>query len=130
MKYTTLPHTNIKVSKICLGTMTWGNQNTQEEGFAQMDYALDRGVNFFDTAELYPVPATPERYAHTEIIIGNWFKKTGNRDKVVLASKIVGPGAYTAHIRTNGFKPEALKEAVDNSLKRLQTDYIDLYQLH
>lgn len=130
MKYTALPHTNIKVSKICLGTMTWGNQNTQEEGFEQMDYALDQGINFFDTAELYPVPATAQTYADTEKIIGNWFKKTGNRDKVILASKIAGPGDYTAHIRTNGFDPEALREAVDNSLKRLQTDYIDLYQLH
>ena len=130
MKYTTLPHTSIKVSKLCLGTMTWGNQNTQAEGFEQMDYALDRGIQFFDTAELYPVPATPERYAHTEIIIGNWFKKTGNRSKIVLASKIVGPGSYTAHIRTTGFKPQALKEAVNQSLQRLQTDYIDLYQLH
>ena len=130
MKYTTLPQTNIKVSKICLGTMTWGNQNTQEEGFEQMDYALDQGVNFFDTAELYPVPATAETYANTERIIGNWFKKTGHRDKVVLASKIAGPGEYTAHIRTNGFSPDALKDAVNKSLERLQTDYIDLYQLH
>lgn len=130
MKYTTLPNTDIKVSKICLGTMTWGNQNTQEEGFAQMDYALGQGVNFFDVAELYPVPANAETYAETERIIGNWFAKTGNRDKVVLASKIAGTGDYTAHIRTNGFSKEALNEAVDNSLKRLQTDYIDLYQLH
>jgi aryl-alcohol dehydrogenase-like predicted oxidoreductase len=130
MKYTTLPNTNIKVSKICLGTMTWGNQNTQEEGFAQMDLALDYGVNFFDCAELYPVPAEAKTYAETERIIGNWFAKTGNRDKVVLATKIVGPGDYTAHIRTTGFSKEALNEAVDNSLKRLQTDYIDLYQLH
>ena len=111
--------------------MTWGNQNTQEEGFKQMDYALDQGVNFFDTAELkYPVPATTETYADTERIIGNWFKKIGNRDKVVLASKIAGPGDYTAHIRTNGFSPEAIKDAVNKSLKRLQTDYLDLYQLH
>ncbi len=130
MKYTTLPHTDINVSKICLGTMTWGNQNTQEEGFAQMDLALDKGVNFFDCAELYPVPATAERYADTEKIIGNWFTKTGNRDKVVLATKIAGPGDYTAHIRTTGFSKDALNEAVNNSLKRLQTDYIDLYQLH
>ena len=130
MKYTTLPHTNIKVSKICLGTMTWGNQNTESEGHAQMDMAVDRGVNFFDTAELYPVPATAETYAETERIIGNWFHKTGNRDKVILASKIAGPGDYTAHIRTNGFSPDALKQAVNNSLKRLKTDYIDLYQLH
>lgn len=130
MKYTTLPNTDIKVSKICLGTMTWGNQNTQDEGFAQMDLALDKGVNFFDVAELYPVPAEAKTYAETERIIGNWFAKTGNRDKVVLATKIAGPGDYTAHIRTTGFSKQALNEAVDNSLKRLQTDYIDLYQLH
>ena len=110
--------------------MTWGNQNTQDEGFAQMDLALDRGINFFDCAELYPVPATAERYADTEKIIGNWFEKSGNRDKIVLATKIAGPGDYTAHIRTNGFSKEALNEAVNNSLKRLKTDYIDLYQLH
>ena len=130
MKYTKLPNTDIKVSKICLGTMTWGNQNTQEEGFAQMDMALDKGVNIFDVAELYPVPAVAETYAETERIIGNWFTKTGNRDKVVLATKIAGPGDYTAHIRTTGFSKDALNEAVDNSLKRLKTDYIDLYQLH
>ncbi len=130
MKYTTLPNTDIKVSKICLGTMTWGNQNTQDEGFAQMDYALDKGVNFFDVAELYPVPATAETYAETERIIGNWFSKSGNREKVVLGTKIAGTGDYTAHIRTNGFSKEALNEAVNNSLKRLKTDYIDLYQLH
>ncbi|WP_179318439.1 aldo/keto reductase [Winogradskyella helgolandensis] len=130
MKYTTLPNTDIKVSKICLGTMTWGNQNTQDEGFAQMDFALDKGVNFFDTAELYPVPARKETYAETERIIGNWFAKTGNRDKVVLGSKIAGTGDYTAHIRTNGFSKEALNDAVNHSLKRLKTDYIDLYQLH
>ena len=130
MTYTTLPHTNIKVSKLCLGTMTWGNQNTQEEGFAQMDLATEKGINFFDCAELYPVPATAETYSRTEQIIGNWFKKTGNRDKIVLATKIAGPGDYTAHIRTNGFRPNALKDAVNKSLKRLQTDYIDLYQLH
>ena len=91
MLYTTLPNTTIKVSKICLGTMTWGNQNTQAEGFEQMNYALDSGVNFFDTAELYPVPASAETYAETERIIGNWFTTTGNRDKVVLASKYVAP---------------------------------------
>ncbi|MGF1555648.1 aldo/keto reductase [Paucihalobacter sp.] len=130
MQYTKLPNTDTKVSKICLGTMTWGNQNSQDEGFAQMDLALDYGVNFFDCAELYPVPAEAKTYAETERIIGNWFTKTGNRDKVVLATKIAGPGDYTAHIRTNGFSKAALKQAVDNSLKRLQTDYIDLYQLH
>ena len=100
MKYTTLPQTNIKVSKICLGTMTWGNQNTQDEAFEQMDYALDHGVNFFDTAELYPVPATAEKYADTERIIGNWFNKTGKRDKIVLGTKIAGPVSYT-HLRAH-----------------------------
>lgn len=130
MKYTTLPNTNIKVSKICLGTMTWGNQNTQDEGFKQMDYALEQGVNFFDTAELYSVPATPETYGATEKIIGNWFKKTGNRSKVILASKIAGAGDYTAHIRKGGFTKQNIINAVEGSLKRLQTDYIDLYQLH
>ena len=130
MKYTTLPKTAIKVSKICLGTMTWGNQNTQEEAFEQMNYALEQGVNFFDTAELYPVPATPATYADTERIIGNWFQKTGNRENVVLASKIAGGGDYTKHIRTGGFTKQNITEAIEGSLQRLQTDYLDLYQLH
>lgn len=130
MLYTTLPHTSLEVSKICLGTMTWGKQNSEAEGHQQMDYALDQGINFFDTAELYPVPAHADRYAHTEIIIGNWFKKTGNRDKVVLASKIAGKAPFTKFIRTTGFSRESLIEAVDGSLSRLKTDYIDLYQLH
>ena len=130
MKYTTLPQTDIKVSKICLGTMTWGEQNTEAEGHEQMDYALEQGINFFDTAEMYSVPARPETYGSTETIIGTWFKKTGNRDKIILASKIAGPGDYTAHIRTSGFSKEGITEAIHNSLKRLQTDYIDLYQLH
>ena len=130
MRYTKLPRTDIEVSKICLGTMTWGKQNTEEEGHQQMDYALEQGINFFDTAELYPVPADAERYAHTEIIIGNWFKKTGNRDKVVLASKIAGKAPFTKFIRTTGFRRSSVIEAVEGSLKRLQTDRIDLYQLH
>ncbi|WP_369047696.1 NADP(H)-dependent aldo-keto reductase [Tenacibaculum sp. UWU-22] len=130
MKYTTLPNTDIKVSKICLGTMTWGKQNTETEAHEQMDYALEQGVNFFDTAEMYPVPASAETYGETERIIGNWLKKTGNRNKVVLASKIAGGGAYTAHIRNDGFSKRAIIEAIENSLQRLQTDYIDLYQLH
>ena len=86
MKYTSIPKTDIRVSKICLGTMTWGNQNTQQEGFEQMDYALEQGVNFFDTAELYPVPANAETYAETERIIGKWFTQNNKRDKVVLAT--------------------------------------------
>ncbi|KPM32917.1 NADP-dependent oxidoreductase domain-containing protein [Croceitalea dokdonensis DOKDO 023] len=113
-----------------MGTMTWGRQNSEEEGHQQMDYALEQGVNFFDTAELYPVPAKKELYAVTEEIIGNWFQRTGNREKVVLASKIAGPGDYTKHIRTTGFSKESITSAVEGSLKRLRTEYIDLYQLH
>ena len=131
MKYTTLAGTDIKVSKICLGTMTFGNQNTEPEGFDQMDLALEKGVNFFDTAELYPVPANPKTQGETERIMGNWFHKTGNRSKIILATKAAGPGAYTAHIRDNiSFNKKNITEALDNSLKRLQTDYVDLYQLH
>ena len=130
MRYTKLPRTDIEVSKICLGTMTWGKQNTEEEGHQQMDYALEQGINFFDTAELYPVPPHADRYAHTEIIIGNWFKKTGNRKKVVLASKIAGKAPFTKFIRTTGYRRDSIIEAVEGSLKRLQTDYLDLYQLH
>lgn len=130
MIYTKLPHTDIEVSKICLGTMTWGKQNSEAEGFEQMDYAVEQGINFFDTAELYPIPAHPDRYAHTEIIIGNWFKKRANREKIILASKIAGKAEFTKFIRTTGFKKESIIEAVEGSLQRLQTDYIDLYQLH
>ncbi len=95
-----------------------------------MDYALDQGVNFFDTAELYPIPAKKELQSVTEEIIGTWFKKTGNRDKVVLATKIAGPAPFTKFIRTTGFSKDSLITAVEGSLQRLQTDYIDLYQLH
>ena len=131
MNYTTLPNTNVKVSKICLGTMTWGNQNTEAEGHEQLDYAFNQGINFIDTAELYPVPAESRTHGRTSEIIGTWLKKTGNRDKVVIASKIVGRTSdYVAHIRKTGFSPESIKEAIDKELKRLQTDYIDLYQLH
>lgn len=130
MKYTTLPNTTIKVSEICLGTMTFGEQNSETEGHEQLDYALDKGVNFIDTAEMYSVPARAETYGATEKIIGTWLKKTGKRDQIVLASKIAGPGAYTEHIRNDGFGKRAIKEAIENSLQRLQTDYLDLYQLH
>ena len=130
MIYTKLPHTDIEISKICLGTMTWGNQNTETEGHEQMDFALDQGVNFFDTAELYPIPAHPDRHSVTEKIIGTWFKKNGNRDKVILASKIAGKADFTKFIRTTGFDRESIIEAVEASLQRLQTEYIDLYQLH
>ena len=130
MKFKKLGNTDLEVSLICLGTMTWGTQNTEEEAFEQMDYALQNGVNFFDTAELYPVPATPDKFADTEKIIGHWFNKFKKRDKIILATKIAGPGAYTQHIRKTGFKGNSIVEAVNGSLKRLQTDYIDLYQLH
>ena len=110
--------------------MTWGRQNSEEQGHEQMDYAVEQGVNFFDTAELYPIPAKKEFYAVTEEIIGRWFKKTGNRDKIVLASKIAGPADFSKFIRTTGFSRDSIISAVEGSLKRLQTDYIDLYQLH
>ena len=131
MKYTTLPNTDIQVSKICLGTMTFGQQNTEAEGHAQMDYALEQGVNFFDTAEMYSVPARQETYGSTERILGTWFQKTGNRDKVVLASKIAGPNPNFTYMREkNDFSPASIQYALDKSLERLQTDYIDLYQFH
>jgi len=131
MKYTTLPNTDIKVSKICLGTMTFGEQNSESEGHQQMDYAFENGVNFFDTAEMYSVPGREETYGSTEKIIGTWFKKTGNRDKVILASKIAGPNPNFGYMREKlDFSPASIKYALENSLKRLQTDYIDLYQLH
>lgn len=130
MKYTILPHTDVRVSKICLGSMTWGNQNTEAEGHEQLDYAIEKGINFIDTAELYPVPATAETQGRTSEIIGTWLKKRGKRDELVLASKIAGPGDYTAHIRTTGFSRDSIIDAVDNELKRLQTDYIDLFQIH
>ena len=110
--------------------MTWGRQNSESEAFEQMDYSIQNGVNFFDTAELYPVPATPERYADTERIIGNWINQRGSRNKIILASKIAGPGDYTAHIRKSGFKGDSIEEAINGSLKRLKTDYLDIYQLH
>lgn len=131
MKYTKLPNTNIEVSKICLGSMTWGQQNTEAEGHEQIDYALDKGVNFIDTAEMYSVPARPETQGSTEKVIGTWLKKTGRREDVVIASKVAGPGDMVSHIRKDlGFHKAAIEDAIDNSLKRLQTDYIDLYQLH
>lgn len=130
MIYTKLPHTAIEVSKICLGTMTWGNQNTEAEGHEQIDYAIDKGINFFDTAELYPIPAHKDRYAVTEKIIGNWFKKNGHREDIILASKIVGKAEMSKFIRTTGFNRESIISAVEGSLERLRTDYIDLYQLH
>ena len=130
MNYKKLGNTDIKVSTICLGTMTWGEQNSLNEAFEQMDYALDNGVNFWDTAELYAVPPKAETYGHTEIIIGNWLEKTKKREKVILATKVCGPSRNYIRKGENSFFGKNLKEALDGSLKRLKTDYIDLYQLH
>ncbi len=128
-----LGNTDIKVSSICLGSMTWGEQNTQEEAFEQLDYAVANGVNFIDTAELYAIPPRAETYGETERIIGNWLKSRGQRDRVVIASKIAGPGEdWIGHIREGKtvFNRHYIEQAIDASLKRLQTDHIDLYQLH
>ena len=134
MKYRKLGTTDLNVSAICLGTMTFGEQNSQQEGFDQMDYALERGVNFFDTAELYAVMPRKETYGKTEEIIGNWFHERKNRDKIILASKIASKSDGLEWIRDGadslGFDKKNMNAAIDASLKRLKTDYIDLYQLH
>ena len=130
MNYKKLGNTDLNVSTICLGTMTWGEQNTQEEGFEQMDFALDQGVNFWDTAEIYSIPPRQETFGDTEKIIGNWFAKTKKRDKVILASKVCGPMREYVRGGGNQFGTKNITEALEGSLKRLKTDYIDLYQLH
>jgi len=130
MNYRKLGNTDLDVSTICLGTMTWGEQNTQEEAFEQMDFALNQGINFFDTAELYAVPPREETYGHTESIIGNWFEKTKKREKVILATKVAGPTRDYLRKGENSFVGKNLDDALNDSLKRLKTDYIDLYQLH
>ena len=134
MKYRQLGTTDIKVSVICLGTMTFGEQNTQSEGFEQMDYAHEKGINFFDTAELYSVMPKKETYGRTEEIIGNWITEKKNREKIIIASKIASKSTGLEWIRGGtknlGFDKKNMNEAVNASLKRLKTDYIDLYQLH
>lgn len=130
MKRNLLGRTGLKVSAICLGTMTFGRQNTQDEGHAQMDYALAQGVDFFDTAEMYAVPPAPETYGRTEEIIGTWFAARKNRDKVILATKVAGPGLPWIRGGKARIDRANILAAVEGSLKRLQTDYIDLYQLH
>ena len=129
MEYQKLGRSDLDISLIGLGTMTWGLQNTEAEGHEQMDYALDQGVNFFDTAEMYAIPPSETTYGSTEKIIGSWFAARKNRDKVILASKMAGPGL--SWIRGGSvIDGNTIQLAVDESLKRLQTDYIDLYQLH
>ena len=130
MNYKKLGNTDLNVSTICLGTMTWGEQNTQDEAFEQMDYALDKGVNFWDTAELYSIPPKPETFGHTELIIGNWLKKTKKRNEVIIATKVCGPMRSYVRGGGNQYGIKNITEALEGSLKRLQTDFIDLYQLH
>ncbi|MFC0876090.1 NADP(H)-dependent aldo-keto reductase [Saccharicrinis sp. FJH2] len=129
MIYDTLGKTGLKVSKICLGTMTWGEQNTEQEAHEQLDYAIDNDINFIDTAEMYSVPSRPETQGSTERYIGSWLKNRHDRNKLIIASKIAGPGME--HIRKSpSFSRTHLNEALEKSIERLQTDYIDLYQLH
>ncbi len=130
MKYSTLGNTGLKVSKICLGTMTWGQQNTESDGHAQLDYALDQGINFIDTAEMYSVPGRRETQGSTERIIGSWIAARRNRDQFVLATKVTGPSGMTWIRDPLRFNRTSLEAAIDGSLRRLQTDYVDLYQLH
>jgi aryl-alcohol dehydrogenase-like predicted oxidoreductase len=132
MQYRRLGRTDIEVSLLCLGTMTWGEQNTEQEAHQQLDKALDAGVNFIDTAEMYPVPPREETYGRTEQYIGSWLARRKNRDKVILASKVAGRADWLPYVRGGGncFNRENIEAALDASLKRLQTDYLDLYQLH
>ena len=130
MNYKKLGTTDLDVSTICLGTMTWGEQNTEEEGFEQMDYALEQGVNFWDTAELYSIPPKEKTFGLTEKIIGNWFQKTKKRENIILATKVAGPSRNYIREGENNFGIKNMTIALNDSLKRLKTDYIDLYQLH
>lgn len=134
MEMRMLGRSGLHVSACCLGTMTWGQQNTEDEGHRQMDYALERGINFFDTAELYSIPPKPETQGSTERIIGSWMKARGTRDKVILATKIVGRSNMVWHrdgeVKSCRLTKAQIDEAVFKSLERLQTDYIDLYQMH
>ncbi len=133
MNFKKLGNTDLKVSTICLGTMTWGEQNTQKDAFEQMDYSVDRGINFFDTAELYAVPMKPETRGKTSQFIGDWFLKTKKRNKIVLADKVAGASSMS-WLRPNGEETSLNKKQIDfainRSLKDLKTDYIDLYQVH
>lgn len=133
MQYRRLGRTDLNVSAICLGTMTWGEQNTEAEGHAQLDYAISQGINFIDTAELYSIPPRAETQGSTERIIGSWLKARGGRDKVVLASKVTGRSDFNWFREdgsTTALTRAQIEEAINKSLKRLQTDYLDLYQLH
>ena len=132
MEYNKLGQTDIKVSQICLGTMTWGEQNTEEEAHKQLDYAIETGINFIDVAEMYPVPPRKETYGLTESYVGNWLSKRKNRDKIVLATKVAAKAEWLPYIRDGQIKLDKknIVQALDDSLRRLKTDYIDLYQMH
>ena len=130
MIYSKIPQTDIEVSKICLGTMTYGQQNTEAEAHEQLDYAVEKGVNFIDTAEMYSIPGKKETQGSTESYIGSWLKNQ-KRDKLVVGTKVTGPMPYFNYIRENlGFSKEVIHDALNKSLQRLQTDYVDVYQLH
>lgn len=132
MKYRKIPNTNLEVSEICLGSMTWGQQNTEEEAHAQLDYAFSKGINFIDTAEIYPIPPEKSKQGTTEKYIGSWLEKTGNRNKVIIASKVcISPEIGTRKTgESPHFDSKSIREAIEGSLERLKTDYIDLYQIH
>lgn len=131
MKYTILPQTDIKISTICLGTMTFGEQNSENDAHQQLNYAVSKGVNFIDTAEMYPIAAREATLGSTEKYIGSWIKNRGKRDDLVIATKIAGPNRGMGYIRQPlDFSEKNIVEAVEKSLKNLQTDYIDLYQMH
>lgn len=131
MHYQNLGNTNIKVSAICLGTMTFGGQNTQADAFKRLDYAIDRGINFIDTAEMYAIPTSPNTYGDTETIIGQWLQKSGKRNDIILATKVAGPSRIK-HIRAGKARLDKanITAAIEGSLQRMRTDVIDLYQLH
>lgn len=136
MKYRKLGSSDLNVSELCLGTMTWGEQNTPQQAFEQMDYAVAEGINFFDTAEMYPVPPKPDTQGSTETIVGDWLQARGCRDKIILASKVSGRAPWLSYIRTDINDGETrlnkanISAAIDTSLQRLKTDYLDIYQLH
>lgn len=132
MEYRCLGKTDLKVSLVCLGTMTFGGQNSESEAFEQLDYAVNQGINFIDTAEMYPIPLDAQTQGRTEEYVGNWVSQRGNRDRVILATKVTGPSPRLTHIREGKTRlnRESIREAVNGSLKRLKTDYIDLYQIH
>lgn len=132
MQYHRIPHSSLEVSTLGLGTMTFGEQNSEADAHAQLDYAVAQGINLIDVAEMYPVPPRPETQGLTETYVGNWLAKHGSREKLIIASKVSGPSRNN----DKGIRPDQaldrknIREALHDSLKRLQTDYLDLYQVH